>query len=238
MTRPYIVCHMLTSINGKISGSYMSSKFAEAGSKAYETTNDQYNSQAWLCGRVTMEENFTNFQKPLFDENDPVYPREDFVAEPNEKMYIVSADPSGKVGWQQNWVQYADRPRAHVVEILTDKASDKYISFLRRQNISYIFAGKTSVDCKLAAEKLYELFNIKTLMVSGGGIINWSFLEEKIVDEVSIVVAPVTDGQRNTNTIFENVEDENKVVPMGFSLKNVEIIEDNTLWLRYEPMNK
>ena len=77
MSKPYIVCHMLTSINGKISGSYMSSKFAEAGSKAYETTNDQYNSQAWLCSRVTMEENFTNFQKPLFDENDPVYPRED-----------------------------------------------------------------------------------------------------------------------------------------------------------------
>lgn len=63
MTRPYIICYMLTSINGKISGSYMDSTYAEAGSKAYETNNNQYNSQAWLCGRVTMGENFTNYQK-------------------------------------------------------------------------------------------------------------------------------------------------------------------------------
>ncbi|MBU5362564.1 dihydrofolate reductase family protein [Enterococcus raffinosus] len=237
MSKPYIVCHMLTSINGKISGPYMGSNYAQSGSQAYETTNDSYHSQAWLCGRVTMEENFTHYQKPEFDENAPVYPREDFVAVSDVKMYIVSADPSGKVGWQKNNVNYAGRPTAHIIEILTDQASDKYVSFLRKQKISYIFAGEKTIDCSLAAEKLGELFNIKTLMVSGGGVINWSFLAEKIVDEVSIVVAPVTDGATNTNTIFENQSEQESKVPIGFKLDKIEVIEKDTLWLRYKPIN-
>lgn len=238
MTRPYIVCHMLTSINGKISGSYMSSKYAQAGSQAYETTNAQYHSQAWLCGRVTMEENFTNFRKPKLKANAPVYPRKDFVAVSDAEMYIVSADPSGKVGWQGNTITYEGRPTAHIIEILTSKVSDAYISFLREQNISYIFAGEKKIDCSLAAEKLGELFNIKTLMVSGGGVINWSFLEEKIVDELSMVVVPVTDGETNTNTIFENKTGVERAIPIGFKLKKAEVIDEDTLWLRYKPVNK
>ncbi|WP_430597226.1 hypothetical protein [Enterococcus sp. AZ177] len=65
MKRPKIICHMLTSINGKISGGYMSSKYATSGSMAYEITNNAYQSQAWLCDRVTMEKNFTDFHKPV-----------------------------------------------------------------------------------------------------------------------------------------------------------------------------
>ncbi|MBM7687748.1 hypothetical protein [Enterococcus ureilyticus] len=130
MKRPKIICHMLTSINGKISGGYMSSKYAIAGGETYETTNDSYLSQAWLCGRVTMEKNFTNFNKPELKEIKTPYPRTDYVAQAKDQMYIVSADPSGKVGWIENTVQYESRPEAHVIEILTDKASDEYIAYL------------------------------------------------------------------------------------------------------------
>lgn len=235
MNRPYIVCHMLTSINGKISGEYMSSKYAEVGSKVYETINDRYHSQAWLCGRVTMEENFTNFEKPLIKDEPTRYPREDFVAVSDAEMYIVSADPSGKVGWTSNSIHYADRPNAHIIEILTDKVSEGYLSFLRDRNISYLFAGQEKIDCIVASEKLYTLFAIKTLMVSGGGVVNWSFLEEGLIDEVSLVVAPVTDGERTTHTIFENANVEKPSVPIGFKLKNIEIIEKDTVWLTYFP---
>ena len=238
MARPYIVCHMLTSINGKISGPYMRSNYTEIGSNAYERTNDQYHSQAWLCGRVTMEENFTHYQTPVLDEFAPVYPREDYVAVSDAEMYIVSADPSGKVGWQTNTVNYAERPAAHVIEVLTEKVSDAYLAFLRKRKISYIFAGEKQINCTLASEKLAELFNIKTLMVSGGGVINWAFLKEQIVDEVSIVVAPVTDGLPTTNTIFENKSMADPSSMIGFNLKKVEIIEKDTIWLRYKPINQ
>ncbi|ALS03261.1 5-amino-6-(5-phosphoribosylamino)uracil reductase [Enterococcus silesiacus] len=238
MKRPKIICHMLTSINGKISGDYMSSKYAIVGGKAYETTNDSYLSQAWLCGRVTMEKNFTHFHKPKLKEIETPYPRTDYVAQANAQMYIVSADPAGKVGWIENNVQYENRPEAHVIEILTDKASDEYVAYLRERQISYIFAGQELIDCTLASEKLLNLFGIKTLMVSGGGYINWSFLQEGLIDEVSIVMTPVTDGRTDTNTIFERADNLPEIAPVGFKLKSVDIIEEDTLWLRYSVNNK
>lgn len=62
MSRPYIVCHMSTSINGKISGPFMAEEEQKIyRPRAYESINNSYNSDAWLCGRVTMEEGFTNF---------------------------------------------------------------------------------------------------------------------------------------------------------------------------------
>lgn len=231
--KPKIICHMLTSINGKISGEYMSSKFAIAGGDVYETTNDSYHSQAWLCGRVTMEKNFTNFHKPELNKIETPYPRTDYVAQTNTKMYIVSADPSGKVGWTENTVQYENRPEAHIIEILTDKASDEYIAYLRKRQISYIFAGTELINCTLASEKLFDLFAIKTLMVSGGGYINWSFLQEGLIDEVSIVITPAADGRTNTNTIFERADSLPAIAPIGFKLKSVDILEEDTLWLRY-----
>ena len=233
MKRPKIICHMLTSINGKISGGYMSSKYAIAGGETYETTNDSYLSQAWLCGRVTMEKNFTNFNKPELKEIKTPYPRTDYVAQAKAQMYIVSADPAGKVGWIENTVQYESRPEAHVIEILTDKASDEYVAYLRERQISYIFAGQELIDCTLASEKLLVLFGIKTLMVSGGGYINWSFLQEGLIDEVSIVMTPATDGRTDTNTIFERADTLPEIAPVGFKLKSVDIIEEDTLWLRY-----
>ncbi|MBM7687747.1 dihydrofolate reductase family protein [Enterococcus ureilyticus] len=89
------------------------------------------------------------------------------------------------------------------------------------------------IDCTLASEKLLVLFGIKTLMVSGGGYINWSFLQEGLIDEVSIVMTPATDGRTDTNTIFERADSLPEIAPVGFKLKSVDIIEEDTLWLRY-----
>ncbi|WP_340689588.1 dihydrofolate reductase family protein [Enterococcus plantarum] len=120
-----------------------------------------------------------------------------------------------------------------MIEIVTDKASDEYIAYLREHQISYVFAGSKQIDCTLASEKLLALFGIKTLMVSGGGYINWSFLQEGLIDEVSIVMTPVADERTDTNTIFGRVETLPELAPVGFKLKSVEIIEEDTLWLRY-----
>lgn len=230
---PYIVCHMMTSLNGKITGPFMKLPETRIADKEYERTNATYQPNAWLCGRVTMEENFTKGHQPELDEIVPVYPRTDYVAKPNAEMYIVSIDPSGKLGWTQNYVDYMKRPRAHIIEVLTNKVSDAYIAYLRKYEISYIFAGDDSLNCTLAAEKLKSLFGIEVLMLSGGGIINWSFLQEELIDELSIVMAPVTDGETNTVTLFEKTDYLQTKAPVAFSLKSVVPVEGDSIWLRY-----
>lgn len=238
MNRPFIVCHMMTALDGKITGPYMSTRAIEAPAEEYERTNDSYRPQAWLCGRVTTDENFTHYRKPDLDENAPPVPDGDYVAVKGARMHYVSVDASGRIGWDTNTLKYKDRPAAHVIEVLTEKASNAYRAFLRKKQISYIVAGKVQLDCKLAVEKLKALFNIDTLMVSGGGIINWSFLQAGLVDELSLVIAPLADGENNTPTLFEKSDHFPASAPVEFVLKSVEKAKGDSIWLRYSVKNK
>lgn len=224
---------MLTAVDGKITGPFMETETADSVNQEYERTNNFYNPQAWLCGRVTTEENFTEYRKPDLNIDAPTVPKGDFIAVNNAPMYYVSIDASGKVGWQSNELNYEGRPTAHIIEVLTDKTSNAYKDFLRRLNISYIIVGNEILDCKQASEKLYELFGITTLMVSGGGYINGSFLNEGLIDELSLVIAPVTDSEPDTVTLFERADYLPKKTPVEFSLISVEKLENDGVWLRY-----
>lgn len=231
--RPRIICHMMTAVDGKITGQFMDTEAASSVNQEYERTNNLYNPQAWLCGRVTTDENFTFYHKPEINENASPVPEGDFVAIGDAPMYYVSVDASGKIGWQSNELKYEGRPIAHIIEVLTGKTSNAYKDFLRRMNISYIIAGEDTLNCTLASEKLYELFGIETLMVSGGGYINGSFLNEGLIDELSLVIAPVTDCASDTVTLFEQADYLPKKAPVEFSLLAVEKLANDGIWLRY-----
>jgi len=99
--------------------------------------------------------------------------------------------------------------------------------------ISYIIAGMEQLDCQVAAEKLKSLFKIETLMLSGGGFINWSFLQAGLVDELSLILAPLADGENDTPTLFEKPAFLPDTPPVEFTLKSVEAGKGDSIWLRY-----
>lgn len=236
MDRPYIFCHMLMSLDGKIVGKYMDTKECDEPSEQfYEIAfgkNAYYKHQGWLSGRVTTDDNFTMYRKPKLDKTAPIVPPGDFITDGNYSMYYVSIDPLGKLGWQSNTLIY-ETTTAHVLEVLTEKASNAYKAMLRKLNISYVIVGKDELDYKLLMEKLYHKFNIKTLMLGGGGILNWSFIQAGLCDELSLVMAPVADGACQSPSIFETKEDLTSDKPVGLELKNVEVLENGGIWLRY-----
>lgn len=146
MNKPYIVCHMLTSLDGKITGPYMQAEAINGASAAYERINASFRPQAWLCGRVTTDENFTFYRKPTLDEGTTAVPEGDYVAVADAPMYYVAVDASGRLGWESNSLEYEGRPPSHVIEVLTEKASPAYRAFLRKLGISYIVAGTDRLD--------------------------------------------------------------------------------------------
>lgn len=194
--------------------------------------NPYYKHQGWLSGRVTTDDNFTFYEKPELDENVALVPDGDFIANPDAGMYYVSVDPSGKLGWKSCELTYIDT-HAHVLEVLTQKAGNAYKAFLRKLGISYIIAGADSLDYGLVLKKLKELFHIDTLMLGGGGILNWSFIQAGMCDEVSIVIAPAADGSAETPALFaaKNGLAENR--PVGFELQSAEVKDGGSVWLRY-----
>ncbi len=240
MNRPYIFCHMLTSLDGKIMGNYMQTPEGSVAGEVFDAIafgkDPYYKHQGWLSGRVTTDDNFTFYEKPALDENAPMVPAGDFVAKSDAPSYYVSVDPSGKLGWKSSTLTYCEVD-AHVLEVLTEKASNAYKAFLRKLGISYIIAGKQTLDYALALDKLKRLFGIETLMLGGGGILNWSFIQAGMCDEISLVIAPSADGSAKTQTLFMAREGLTEDKPVGFDLISIEVKAGGTLWLRYSVKN-
>lgn len=236
MERPYIFCHMMTSLDGKIMGNYMETQEGEAaGDVFYKIAfgkDPYYKHQGWLSGRVTTDDNFTFYETPELDENAGPVPEGDFVAQPDAGMYYVSVDPSGRLGWKSCKLTYEDT-HAHVLEVLTGKASNAYKAFLRKLGISYIVAGKDSLDYELALEKLKKLFGIETLMLGGGGVLNWSFIQAGLCDELSLVITPSADGSSKTPTLFMTKEGLTTDRAVNFELEHLEAKDGGSIWLRY-----
>ncbi len=235
MNRPYIFCHMMTSIDGKIMGNYMRTPEGNAaGSVFYDIAfgkKPYYRHQGWLSGRVTTDDNFTFYKKPKLDENAPAVPDGDYAAE-KTGMYYVSVDPSGKLGWTNNKLTYVDTT-AHVIEVLTGKAGNAYKAFLRNLGISYIIAGEEQLDYERAVEKLKELFGIETLMLGGGGVLNWSFIQAGLCDELSLVIAAAADGSDETPALFSTRGGFTQDKAVSFRLRDAQIKDGGSVWLRY-----
>lgn len=236
MNRPYTICHILSALDGKITGSFMGTENAWAVSEEYGRIRTEYQADAWLYGTVTTKE-FTKGRKPELEAQEEV-PSGDFVAETQATFYYVSVDTQGEIGWESGTFRKAGRPDAHVIEVLTEQTPTAYRAYLRKQGVSYILAGSELLDSKLAAEKLYQLFGIDTLLICGGGTINWTFLQQGEVDELSLLIAPVADGDPDSVTVFEKSPLLPTSGPVAFQLKNIERLKGNGVRLVYTVSNK
>jgi 2,5-diamino-6-(ribosylamino)-4(3H)-pyrimidinone 5'-phosphate reductase len=226
MTRPRVICHMMTSIDGRIvtDGWPQSAE----GRKQYEIVHATYEPDGWLCGRVTMELHFAGGVRSNADVVREYHgaSRDDFVAPGEHESYAFALDSHGRLVWPSGEID-----GDHVVAILTTRVSDDYLAALRERGVSYLLAGSPDIDLPLALEKIGQRFGVRTLMLEGGGSINGSMLRAGLIDEVSVLVAPVADGRVGTAALFD-VEGEN-VTPHRLALEAVERRADDMLWLRY-----
>ncbi|MGM0216860.1 dihydrofolate reductase family protein [Enterococcus sp. AZ109] len=237
MKRPYLICHILSSIDGKINGKFMKAPLTGKFTKQYAVTRDAFKADAWAYGSLTTKE-FLNNRKLELSHPMTIVPEGDFVAKTEAAMYFVSVDTEGEVPWESGTYKKAGRPDSHVIEIVTEGTPKEYLSHLRSIGASYVIAGKECLDCRLAMEKLYQLFGIEKVLLCGGGGINWTFLQQGCIDELSLVIAPITDGGTDSITIFEQSPHWPSEDTIGFTLTKHQVIEESGFWLTYQVNNK
>ena len=201
--RPYVICHMMTSIDGKVTGDFLYSEKGIEVSETYYEINRQLKGDAFACGRVTMESSFTNGFKPdLSAFVNAEIPDGDYIAM-KHNYYAVSFDTNGKVGWTDGKIHDDDEGYndCHIIEVLSENTPKEMLAYYRSIGVSYIFAGGNNIDIKIALNKLYSIFGIKKLLLEGGSIINGAFLRAGAVDELSLLTAPIV-ADKNDKSLF------------------------------------
>ena len=158
--------------------------------------------------------------------------KKDFVGRHSTKTYAVVIDPRGKCLWDSNMVT-----SEHVIEVLTEAVSSAYLKHLQEKQVSYIFAGKTTIDLKWAVTKLAKLFQIKTIRIDGGGMMWGAFLKASLIDEISHVVVPVADGSIGTPSVFDAENGHTSRQAKALQLKSIKRLPGGVIWTRYRVEN-
>jgi riboflavin biosynthesis pyrimidine reductase len=228
--RPYIICLMMTTVDGKILGEkWGSSEKVQALTGSFEEVHEAIGNQSWIVGRTTMEKDFTKFAKPVYREVDQPITREDHIANPDADSFAVAIDGHGKLGWESG-----DMLGQHVITVLTASVKDSYLAHLQDVGVSYIFAGKDTINLHIALKKLKASFGIETLMLEGGGHLNGSFLNEGLIDEYHQLLLPLADGRVDTSSVFEIEEGHRKFDATLLKLQDVKRWNDDVVWLTYK----
>ena len=237
----FVVCHMLSSLDGRIDGAFFSAPETAPAVAAYGNLRGYYHCQATLYGTTTMLGGYADGPAPALPETgagaESGPPFDDYVNPEGKALgnYIVSLDPLGSLGFQGPVLEKQGRPAAHVIQVLTSRVSPAYLAYLRDLGISWVIAGDQTLDCALLLDKLKEKFSIQRLMVAGGGVADWSFLREGLLDELSLVLMPIADGSTTAVSIFENADFLPPHPPAALRLLEVKQLEGDVLWLRYQP---
>lgn len=230
--RPYIICHMGTSIDGRLHPSRFTATAAGISRDVlrghYERIHDGFAADGWIIGRKTMSEMAKGAAREIADA--PKVAREAHVANRNNRKLAVGIDPSGRVHYGKDNVG-----GDHAVAVLGEQVSDAYLAELREDGASYVFAGQKGDDLAGAMEQLGARFGVKKLMLEGGGKINGAFLKHKLIDEFSTLIWPAVDGVAGTQSIVDYAGPQGDRPGAGQALRltHCEALEGGMVWLRH-----
>jgi len=225
--KPHVICHMLTSVDGRI----LLSRWRPTGANPaglYERLHDQLGCDAWMVGRVTGQEFAKGTSYPQTAAQPPG--RENYIARLGASAYAVVIDAEGKIVWGR-----ADIGGDPIVVLLTRQVSDAHLAGLRADGVSYLFAGDKKLDLTAALETLNRALGIKRVLLEGGGVVNGAFLRAGLVDEISVVICPAIDGAKGAPSVFDSSDaDADIPAPVrAMRLDSTEVLDGGTVWLRY-----
>ena len=222
MKKPYIICHMMISIDGRIDCA-MTSKLR--GVSEYYQTLEELELPTTVSGRVTAE---LEMAEPgeYVPKDAAAYGREGFSRKTDAAGYEIVVDSRGRLLWPK--MGHESKP--YLILTSTGVAKE-YLDYLDRQNISWIACGEGHVDLVRAAEILAEEFGVTRMGIVGGPKINTAFLEAGLLDEISLLIGVGIDGRGGMPAVFDGLEPEHDVT--GLKLLDVKKFDSDAVWLRY-----
>ena len=114
---------------------------------------------------------------------------------------------------------------------VSKKISKVNLSKLKKLPIEIIVAGENSVNLKLLMKKLSNK-KIKTVLVEGGGTVNWEFIKNDLFNELIVTLSPYLIGGNNATSFVEGKGFTKIVNSPNLKLKSIKRLK-NYLVLNY-----
>ena len=236
--RPYVICHMMASLDGSIDCA-MTEQIDDT--NHYYEALAQFDCPSTLEGKTTLAMHYAQDgafqpQKAHEDAGQQIYkasqpPKSHPLGRDLEGAYAIGVDTLGTLLWDDDTTELFGRP---LLMILSEQTSQEYLDYLKQKHISYITTGRDCINLASALETLRTVFGVERLAVVGGGHINGSLLDQGLIDEVSMMYGYGIDGREGMAAAFDGRSQESK--PIRLTFKSVEEL-DGIVWMRYQVIN-
>ena len=222
MNKPYVICHMMTAVDGRIDCAMTEHL---PGVEEYYSTLDSLDASTRVSGRVTAQLEMA--QPGAFcSETATPLGKEAYSKAAEAAGYEVVVDTRGTLLWGDEAED--ERP---LLSLTSERVSREYLAYLDSRRISWIACGAEQIDLVRACEILADVFGVERMAVVGGGHINAGFLAAGLLDEVSILIGAGIDGRGGMSAVFDGLPMDRPVTPLR--LTKVEQFGSGAVWLRY-----
>jgi 2,5-diamino-6-(ribosylamino)-4(3H)-pyrimidinone 5'-phosphate reductase len=212
-SRPYVILSAAMSIDGKIATRTRQSKLSSKKDLA-RVHKLRSNVDAILVGKNTV---FAD---------DPLLTVRDVTG---EKPIRIILDSRASIPSTSKIVKTARKIRTLV--IVSQRAPKKSIAGLEDKGVNVIICGRNTINLKELLGILRKK-GINKILLEGGGITNWYFLKERLVDEIIITIAPFVLGGKDAISLVEGFGFDKISKSPSFKLKKIDKMK-NEVVLQY-----
>jgi 2,5-diamino-6-(ribosylamino)-4(3H)-pyrimidinone 5'-phosphate reductase len=205
--RPYIILSAAMTIDGKIASRTGNSELSDE--KDWKEVHLIRKSvDAIMVGKGTILKDNPKLHIKFYD---------------HKSYYRIVVDSNLSIPIDSNVIKYQPRIYPTIV-CSTEKASMDRIKEFEAKNVKIIRAGKSRVNLVKLMPLLYN-YGIKSILLEGGGNLNWSFIKEDLVDEMRLTIAPWIVGGKNATSLVEGNGFEKMIQAPRFKL--IEVVKRN-----------
>lgn len=118
--------------------------------------------------------------------------------------YRIVVDSNLTIPFDSNVISFQPETYPTII-CVTENVTSAQIKKYEENEIKIITAGNSE---KVDLKKLMPLLSnikINTILLEGGGKLNWSFIEQDLVDEIRIAIAPWIVGGKKATSLVEGI---------------------------------
>jgi 2,5-diamino-6-(ribosylamino)-4(3H)-pyrimidinone 5'-phosphate reductase len=144
----------------------------------------------------------------------------------------IVLDSCGTISNKSKILQTSNKVKTIIV--VTKKITKKNLQKLKKFPVEIMIIGENQVNIK-SLIKILSKRKIKTILLEGGGTINWEFIKNNLVDEFFITITPFILGGKDAITLVQGEGFDKITKSHKLRLNGIKRLE-NDLFLHYSKL--
>jgi 2,5-diamino-6-(ribosylamino)-4(3H)-pyrimidinone 5'-phosphate reductase len=144
----------------------------------------------------------------------------------------IILDSHGTISNKSKILQTSNKVKTIIV--VSKKITKKNLQKLKKFSVEIMIVGENQVNIK-SLIKILSKRKIKTILLEGGGTINWEFIKNNLVDEFFITITPFILGGKDAITLVQGEGFDKITKSHKLRLNGIKRLE-NDLFLHYSKL--